>query len=141
MAHKDDHDDTPALPFPFSPVSNGEWCPSPPNARQRLAARLFVEEADRRAKRLGWSRRQFLRSAAGTATAFMVLNKAHGLDQSGDAAPLPVTPEQCDDPIAAQGLFDADYFVMDVQLHHVDLERFNTAALAFLRFAHPYQPA
>ena len=25
-------------------------------------------------------------------------------------------------------MFDADYFVMDVQLHHVDLERFNIPA-------------
>lgn len=140
MPKRDDRDDTPTLPFPFSDVSNGEWCPRPPNARQKLAVRLFAEETARRAKRLGLSRRQFIRTAAGTATAFMVLNQAHGLDQSGDAAPLPVTPEQCDDPIAARGLFDADYFVMDVQLHHVDLDRFNTAGLAFLRFAHPYQP-
>jgi predicted TIM-barrel fold metal-dependent hydrolase len=141
MAKRDDHDDTPTLPFPFWDVSNGEWCPRPPNAKQRLAARLFAEESARRAKRLGMSRRQFLRSAAGTATAFMVLNKAHGLDQTGDAAPLPVTREQCDDPIAARGLFDAEYFVMDVQLHHVDNALLNSAGLALLRFAHPYQPA
>ena len=80
----------------------------------------------------------FLRTAAGTATAFMVLNTVHGLDQTGDAAPLPVTPEQCDDPVAARTLFEAEYFVMDVQLHHVDLERFNVPALvpilARLRF-------
>lgn len=139
MPTRDDNE-TPSLPFPFWDVSNGEWCPRPPNAKQKLAARLFEEESARRAKRLGLSRRQFMRTAAGTATAFMVLNQAHGLDQTGDAAPLPVTPEQCDDPVAAQGLFDADYFVMDVQLHHVDLNRFSGPALAFLRFAHPYQP-
>ena len=46
-------------------------------------------------------------------------------------AVLPVTPEQCDDPIAAQGLFDAQYFVMDVQLHHVDLTRFSGPARVF----------
>src|ERR1700741_3791302 len=102
MPQRNDRDDTPT-PFPFSDVSNGEWCPRPPNARQKLAGRLFAEEADRPAKSLGLTRRQFMQTAAGTATAFMVLNKAHGLDQSGDAAPLPVTAEQCDDPIAAQG--------------------------------------
>ena len=118
-----------ALPFPLSDVSNGEWCPRPPNDKQRAAAALLIEEADRRAKRLGMSRRAFLRTAAGTATAFMVLNTVHGLEQTGDAAPLPVTPEQCDDPVAARSLFEADYFVMDVQLHHVDLERFNIASL------------
>lgn len=123
-----------ALPFPLWDVSNGEWCPRPPNDKQRAAAALLVEEADRRAKRLGMSRRAFLRTAAGTATAYMVLNTVHGLEQTGDAAPLPVTPEQCDDPAAARSLFEADYFVMDVQLHHVDLERFNIPQLAFLRF-------
>ena len=130
-----------ALPFPLSDVSNGEWCPRPPNDKQRAAAALLVEEADRRAKRLGMSRRAFLRTAAGTATAYMVLNTVHGLDQTGDAAPLPVTPAQCDDPAAARSLFEADYFVMDVQLHHVDLERFNTPGLAFLRFLEGNLPA
>ena len=121
-----------AFPFPLSDVSNGEWCPRPPNDKQRAAAALLLEEADRRAKRLGMSRRAFLRTAAGTATAYMVLNTVHGLDQTGDAAPLPVTPEQCDDPEAARSLFEADYFVMDVQLHHVDLERFNIPGLSLL---------
>lgn len=115
----------PELPFPFSDVSNGEWCPRPPSRRQRAAAALFREEAERRARRLGLSRREFLRSAAGTATAFMVLNSVYGLPSSGSAAPLPVSPEQCDDPDAARELFARHFFVMDVQLHHVDLEAFS----------------
>ena len=127
-----------ALPFPLSDVSNGEWCPRPPNATQRAAAALLAEEADRRARRLGMSRRAFLRTAAGTATAYMVLNTVHGLDQTGDAAPLPVTAEQCDDPEAARSLFTADYFVMDVQLHHVDLDHFNNPVFGtLLRFLEP----
>jgi len=129
------------LPFPFSDVSNGEWCPRPPSGAQRTAVRRLLEEADLRARRLGLSRRQFLRTAAGTATAYMVLNSVHGLAQQGDAAVLPVTPEQCDDPEAARTLFAADYFVMDVQLHHVDLDRFDTPLFAFLRFLEPQLPA
>ena len=126
-----------AFPFPLWDVSNGEWCPRPPNPKQRAAAALLAEEADRRARRLGLSRRAFLRTAAGTATAYMVLNTVHGLDQTGDAAVLPVTSEQCDDPAAARSLFSADYFVMDVQLHHVDLDHFNNPAFALLRFLEP----
>jgi hypothetical protein len=123
------------FPFPLSDVSNGEWCPRPPNALQRAAAKMLGEEAERRAKRLGMSRRQFLRTAAGTATAYMVLNTVHGLDQTGPAAALPVRREQCDDPEAARELFEKEYFVMDVQLHHVDTERFNVPALGnLLRF-------
>ena len=102
---------------------------------------LLLEEADRRAKRLGMSRRAFLRTAAGTATAYMVLNTVHGLDQTrrrrGAAGHR---AQQCDDPAAARELFAADYFVMDVQLHHVDLDHFNIAGLAVLRFLEP-QPA
>ncbi len=122
------------LPFPLSDVSNGEWCPRPPNEKQKAVKKLLLEEASKRAKRLGMSRRQFLRTAAGTATAYMVMNTVHGLDQTGDAAVLPVTKEQCDDPAAARELFKADYFIMDVQLHHVDIETFPINATNFLRF-------
>lgn len=130
-----------ALPLPLSDVSNGEWCPRPPTARQTAARRMLLAEADRRARRLGLSRRQFLRTAAGTATAYMVLNTIYGVPASGEAAVLPVTAAQCDDPEAARELFAAEYFVMDVQLHHVDLERFNLEFLAFLRFLEPQLPA
>lgn len=126
-----DHD----LPLPLAPVSNGEFAPAPPTRKQRAAAALLRAEADRRARRLGMSRREFLRTAAGTATAFMVLNTIHGLPSRGSAAALPVTPEQCDDPEAARALLGADFFVMDVQIHHVDLEAFgDVPQLGCLRF-------
>ncbi len=125
----------PWLPFPLAPVSNGEWSPLPPTPEQKKVMRLVQEEADVRAKKLGMSRRDFLRTAAGTATAYMVMNQVHGLAHAGDSSVLPVTMEQTQDPAAAAGLFDAEYFVMDVQLHHVDLETFgNIRALATLRF-------
>lgn len=129
------------LPFPLSDVSNGEWCPRPPSETQRQAKRLLLEEADRRARRLGLSRRAFLRTAAGTATAYLVLNQVHGLSSQGEAAVLPVTPAQCEDPAAAHELFAADHFVMDVQLHHVDLTRYDNPFYAFLRFLEPERPA
>ena len=108
-------------PFPFVPVSNGEWMPLPPDASQVRAARMLAEEATLRARRLGMSRAEFLRSAAGTLTAFMVLNRVHGLDAWGDDAVLPVRAEACADPEAAAHFLSDRYFVMDVQLHHVDL--------------------
>jgi predicted TIM-barrel fold metal-dependent hydrolase len=133
-------DDKLALPFPLSDVSNGEWSPRPANEKQRAVAKLLAEESERRAKRLGISRREFLRSAAGTATAFMCMNIVHGLPSIGDAAVLPVTDEQCDDPAAARELFEADDFVMDVQIHHVDLEQYgDVPELGCLRFRPPEQ--
>ncbi len=131
-------DDPSELPFPLSDVSNGEWCPRPPNPKQRAVKLLLLEEADRRAKRLNMTRRQFLRTAAGTATAFMVMNTVYGLPSSGGAAVLPVSAEQCDDPEAGGTLFQADYFIMDVQIHHVDLVQFgNIPFLGCLRFLPP----
>jgi uncharacterized protein len=108
-------------PFPLVPVSNGEWMPLPPDPRQRQAARLLAEEAAVRARRLGLTRTEFLRTAAGTMTAFMVLNRVHGLDAWGDDAVLPVRAEACADPEAAAHFLSDRWFVMDVQLHHVDL--------------------
>jgi len=125
----------PWLPFPLAPVSNGEWSPPPPSDKQLKVMRLLDEEAEPRARKLGMSRRDFLRTAAGTATAYMVMNQVHGLAMAGDSAVLPVTLEQTRDPVAAAQIFAAEYFVMDVQLHHVDLEAFgNVRALATLRF-------
>src|SRR5262245_37416156 len=114
-------DDDRTLPFPVSPVSNGEWFPEPITHKQRLVKKLIEEETVARAKRHGLTRGQFLRTAAATATAFMVLNKVYGLDQSGDAAAMPVKKVHCDDLDAARELLDKKTFVMDVQQHHVDL--------------------
>lgn len=116
-----DRDDTPFLPFPFWDVSNEEWCPRPPNERQKLATRLFFDELSTRARRTGMTRRGFLGTAAATATAFWALNRAHGLPLEGTSAPLPVSKDQGHDPKAAAELSKLRCFIMDVQLHHVDL--------------------
>ena len=130
MRHTDDDNIT--LPFPTVPVSNGEWTPLPARPQQLLAAKLIAEETEKRARRHGMTRAQFLRTAAGTATAFMVLNKVWGLDQSGGAAAMPITAAQCDDLDAARELLDKKLFIVDVQTHHVDAA---TGSLAcFLRF-------
>jgi predicted TIM-barrel fold metal-dependent hydrolase len=106
----------------MSPVSNGEWCPKPPTPRQRLAERLVAEETARTARRVGLTRGEFLRTAAGTATAFMVLNRLHGAESWGAEAALPVQKVHCEDLAAGRELLDRDMFVMDVQTHHLDLE-------------------
>src|SRR5690606_15688148 len=122
-------------PFPVSPVSNGEWLPGPEiSAKARLTEKLIAEEADLQAKRHGMTRAQFLRTAAGTATAFWVLNKVNGLAQSGEAAVLPLQRVHCEDLDAGRELLDRDTFVMDVQTHHADTQMFPGTGLCFLRF-------
>ena len=131
-------DDDRTLPFPVYPVSNGEWMPGPITPKQQLAAKLIQEETTARAKRHGMTRGQFLRTAAATATAFMVLNKVYGLDQSGDAAAMPLKKGTCDDLDAASEALDRKTFIMDVQQHHADIPKISTvtdpANVCFLAF-------
>jgi predicted TIM-barrel fold metal-dependent hydrolase len=134
MPRKSPEDDDRILPFPVAPVSNMEWMPSGITPKQRLAAKLIREETEARAKRHGMTRGQFLRTAAATATAFMVLNKINGVDQDGDAAAMPIRREHCDDLDAGRELLDRKLFVMDVQQHHVDSKRFPGTEFCFLAF-------
>ena len=63
MRRRPDPDESAKTPFPMSPVSNGEWMPSGPTKKQRIAEKVVVEEADRIAKRHAMTRAQFLRTA------------------------------------------------------------------------------
>jgi predicted TIM-barrel fold metal-dependent hydrolase len=79
--------------------------------------------ADERAKKLGLSRRQFLRTAAGTATALMAINIVNGCgDGNGSSGGFAVDDCATRDPAAAREMFKSDFFIMDVQTHHVDLD-------------------
>lgn len=133
MRH-DPADDDVTTPFPVAPVSNGEWWPRHDVAKARLTEKLITEEADAQAKRHGMTRAQFLRTAAGTATAFWVLNKVNGLAQSGEASAMPISRAQCVDLDAGRELLDRSMFVMDVQTHHADTARFPGNTFCFLRF-------
>lgn len=121
-------EDRAIVPFPTHAVSNMEWVPTGITDKQQLAERLIAEECAEGAKRHGMSRAQFLRTAAATATAFMVLNKLNG------STAYAVKKEHCDDLDAARELLDKKYFVMDVQQHHVDLNLFPDGLGCFLRF-------
>jgi len=131
---RDPDDANPSTPFPVSPVSNGEWLPGEITPKARLTAKLIAEEADVQAKRHGMTRGQFLRTAAGTATAFWILNKVNGLPQSGEASAMPINRAQCVDLDAGRELLDQPMFVMDVQTHHADTAMFPGSSFCFLRF-------
>lgn len=109
------------LPIPTQLVSNGEYWPVPQTRRQKQIEELTLSMADERARRLGMSRRSFLRSAAGTATALAALNIANGCGSDDDGG---FAVDECAtaDPEAAREQFAADFFIVDVQTHHADLE-------------------
>jgi predicted TIM-barrel fold metal-dependent hydrolase len=84
------------------------------------------------------TRKQFLRTALATATAFAVMNKVYGLDSSGGAAAMPLGKDFCNDLDAARERLDRKFFVVDVQQHHADIPTLSTmtdpANVCFLRF-------
>lgn len=67
-----------AAPLPYRPgtVSNGEFLPPEPTARDREVARRIVAGADAHARRMGVDRRAFLQGASGMALTLGVLNLA-----------------------------------------------------------------
>jgi len=118
---RDDEEYDGGLPIPTQIVSNSEYYPIPQTPRQRRIEELVRRMADERAAALGWSRRRFLQSACGTATALMALNIASGCSDSSSGG-FAVDDCATRDPAAAREAFKADYFIVDVQTHHADLE-------------------
>jgi len=100
------------FPIPTQIVSNEEYEPLPQTRRQRDVERLLLDLADRHAPLHGVDRRTFLRSASGMAAAFVALNAVFGRF-------FTVTAEELASPGATKAPAD-DYFVLDVQTHHVD---------------------
>jgi hypothetical protein len=65
-------------PIPTRVVSNEEYVPAPETREQARVAALLRETVTRHARRLGVSRREFLGSSAGMATAFLAFNTVFG---------------------------------------------------------------
>lgn len=71
MAHADHPD--PGLPLKLEPCSNGEYEPAPSSQIVRRTIDETNRTVERRARRLGMSRREFLLSSAGVTTMMAVL--------------------------------------------------------------------
>ena len=63
----DGHDSDLELPIKLGPCSNGEYVPPPLTEIEAETIRRTHEAADTQARRLGVSRRRFLRSVSGAA--------------------------------------------------------------------------
>src|SRR5258706_9687227 len=100
--------------LPTRLVSNEEFPPLPQTLAQREVERRILSAADSMAPRLGLSRRDFLRTSAGMATAFLAMNTVFGrfFDVSEAEAAEPGAR------IARAGAADSP-FIFDVQLHYV----------------------
>jgi len=59
-------------------ISNGEYMPFPQTEKQKHVEFRVKELADKAAKRLGLTRRQFLESTGGLAASFLAMNEVFG---------------------------------------------------------------
>ena len=123
-----EHDERTATPIPTQICSNGEYPPVPQSPMQRRVEDKVNEMADERARALGVSRREFLSTSAGMATALAALNLVHGCDDGGFQMDDCATR----DPEAACEALAGDYFIFDSQTHHVDLDTAQGASPAIL---------
>ena len=99
-------------PIPTQIVSNEEYVPLPPTPEQRHVAHRLREKSARHAARLGVSRREFLQTSCGMATAFLAMNAVFG--RFFDVEPVEALEQAAGAARALQG-----QFIFDVQTHHV----------------------
>ena len=91
---RDRKEEDPGLPIEFGPASNAEYDPEPvlpPVLRETI--RRARDDAERNARHLGMSRREFLLSACGAATTFLALNAC--TREQHRASPSSTTSEPC----------------------------------------------
>lgn len=101
-----------ASPLPTQIVGNEEFAPMPQTAAQRKVEARIFELADRNAKALGISRRDFLRTSGGMATAFLAFNDVFGPTFDVHAAEAMETA-------AYREKWPKTEFIFDAQNHHV----------------------
>jgi len=154
-------DDDPRLPLTIHPLSNGEYAPLRRSELVNEAVRRTLAVAETNARRLGVSRRAFLRSSAGMATTLAALaacskeqsesrgstgSTAAGSGPTSTSSTMPtsttvlgpggtftVPTEATIDDTVATTILSGDEFVMDVQTHLLDIPPGNSAGfgLAF----------
>jgi hypothetical protein len=109
-------DPSEAMPLDVMPISNGEFIPLPPTREQRAIMALQEEEGERIRRKLGMSRRDFVRSAAALAVGFWAVDRV-------------MTPARADHTTGAECALDnpnaqlnnlPGEFIFDIQTHHVD---------------------
>jgi len=117
-------------PIPTQMVSNGEFNPLPQNERQKHVESRIKALADDIGGRQGLSRRAFLQTTCGMATAFLAMNEVYGPVFS-------VKEAEAADPELALARAETlrHQFVMDVQTHFVRDEFEMDGLLGLANFA------
>jgi len=124
-------DRPPILPLWPGPMSNGEFVPAAPSARDRSLHRSALGRAAQAADRAGMDRRRFLQSSGGVAAVLATYNLAacaSGEERARQGASSTTTstapggtftvPDPADTVACAEALA-GDEFIFDVHTHHV----------------------
>lgn len=98
-------------PMPTQVVSNEEFIPRPQNPEQKQVEHLIGEMAEKNSKKLGMSRRAYLASSMGLATAFLAQNLVYG--PYWDVAEAETLEPGATEEKWPKG----EYFIIDVQAH------------------------
>jgi predicted TIM-barrel fold metal-dependent hydrolase len=118
-------------PVPLGDFSNGEFFHEQ-TPHERKIRKLVLDTCDEKARYLGMDRRDFIASTLGMATTLSVFNMVSGC--SGDSkgtGGYNVKPD-LDAGLADAAIGGEDYFILDLQTHHVEDE-------AHWRQTHPGQ--
>jgi uncharacterized protein len=102
-------------PIPNRIYSNEEFIPPSQTAKEREVENRLREMADRNAKLLGLSRRQFLQTSCGMAAAMICFNEVFGKTYNVD-------PIEALEPAAYDEGWPKKEFIFDNQTHHIDVE-------------------
>jgi predicted TIM-barrel fold metal-dependent hydrolase len=110
-------------PIPLGDFSNGEFFHEQ-TPREKKLRKLILDTCDEKARHLGMDRRDFIASTMGMATTLSVLNMAAGCSSSDStgAGGYKVTPDATVDPSHADAALAGEYFILDLQTHHVEDE-------------------
>ncbi len=107
------------LPIKLDSASNGEFVPQALQKHHHLANQLAHELATRHAKHTGVRRRQFLVSAAGSATTLLAFNAAYAkVGKTGGY--YDIAADAALDVAEAKDTFAKSGFILDVQGHFVN---------------------
>jgi len=101
-----------ATPVPTQIVGNEEFDPMPQTADQRRVEQRIFELADHYSRKLGMSRRAFLRTSGGMAVSFMAMNEVFG-------PAFLVSEAEAAEPAATREMWPKKEFILDLQTHHV----------------------
>ena len=122
LVRRSDGDGSSGLPVKLAPCSNGEFAPCPSPASVREAVRAARAACDDAARRLGMSRREFLRTSMASAATLLALGACSGgTDGEPAAGTYDLPPDSTTEPEVATSVLGGEGPVVDVQQHLLEL--------------------